>query len=384
MREPAGPEVRSALRSRNPSPPRSSGWRWRVFLYYRYHKEKLLRLLKVVIPSCCLILAACAANKTSATHPDDYVEVDNPFMTMSKDAPATIWVPRSSVEGSAVPRAGELVKKGTEKVVQSIKQSPPQTPAQTPVAAPQPQQQTVVASAAQPPVVKTQPAAEVSRCPVKSRVALLEVGQGGLVRPLYENLQRAGIGLLIDPAQAAFLAQYSTIADQKGKGSFAKRLQQEYGANAAVFVTAPDGVAPGKAVSAEVYDAMGGGLLRRFDTVIPAYADKDPAARDAAVAAALATFTERIRETVALLPWYGRIIEVDGNRVYIAAGKEAGLQLGQVLTIYRSGKFIEGLGFAPGDKIGTLVVSGFVGPNGSFATIREGQGVHANDLVAVE
>ncbi len=346
-----------------------------------------MRLLKViVIPSCCLILAACAANKTSTAHPDDYVEIDNPFVTMSPDAPATIWVPRSSVEGSVVPRGGDLVKKGIQYATQSPSQeaqgAPAQMPVQAPAAPPKPQQ-TVVASAAQP-AVKAQPAAEASRCSVKSRVALLEVGQSGLARPLYEKLQRAGIGSLVDPAQAAFLAQYATINDQKGKASFAKRLQQEYGANAAVFVTAPDGVAPGKSISAEVYDAMGGGLLRRFDAVIPAYADKDPAARDAAVAAAVATFTERIRETVALLPWYGRIIEVDGTRVYIAAGKEAGLQVGQVLTVYRAGKFIEGLGFAPGDKVGTLVVGGFVGPNGSFATIRVGQGVQANDLVAVE
>jgi hypothetical protein len=201
---------------------------------------------------------------------------------------------------------------------------------------------------------------------------------------MYENLQHAVIGSVLDPAQTAFLAQYSTIVDQKGKEAFSRRLQQEYGANEAVFVTAPDGVAPGKAIHAEVYDAVGGGLLRRLDAVIPPYAEKDQAARDAAVAAAVATFTDKIREIVAFSPWYGRILQVDGNRVYLAAGKEAGLRIGQVLTVYRPGRFIEGLGFAPGEKVGTLVVNGFVGPNGSFGAIREGQGVQANDLVAVE
>jgi hypothetical protein len=340
----------------------------------------LLRLLKVVVIAiCCLSLAACAANKTATTHSKDYVEVDNPFMTMSPNAPATVWVPRGSVE-SGVPRGGEALKKGTEKVVQSISPSPQQGGAA---------QKTATAAAMLPPAPAAQQTAFVapaaaSPIPVKIRVALLELGQNGLSRPIYENLQHAAIGALLDPAQTAFLAQYSTISDQKGKGAFAKRMQQEYGANVVVFAAAPDGVTPGKAINAEVYDALGGGLLRRFDAVIPPYADKDSAARDTAVAAALATFTGKIRDIVAVLPWYGRILELDGNRAYIAAGKEAGLRIGQVLTVYRSGKFIEGLGFAPGEKVGTLVVNGFVGSNGSFGVIREGQGIQSTDLVAVE
>ena len=45
---------------------------------------------------------------------------------------------------------------------------------------------------------------------------------------------------------------------------------------------------------------------------------------------------------------------------------------------------MKGLGFAPGDQVGTLTVQGFVGPNGSFGVIREGQGIKATDIVSVE
>jgi hypothetical protein len=45
---------------------------------------------------------------------------------------------------------------------------------------------------------------------------------------------------------------------------------------------------------------------------------------------------------------------------------------------------MKGLGYAPGELIGKLAIQGFVGPNGSFGLITEGQGVQATDLVSVE
>lgn len=340
----------------------------------------MLRLHKVIAFSTCLLLAACAGNRPATTpNPNDYVEIDNPYQTMSKDAPATIWVPRSSVEGAFVPRAGEVMKAGTEKIMQSGKQPSPQAQQGVPE-----RQQTASAARAPSPPASRVAAAEEVVPPVKSRIALLEFGQNGLVPPLYEDLRHAAAGVLLDPAQVAFLAQYATIANQAEKGAFAKRLQQDYGANVVMYVTAPEGIVAGKTITCEVYDAMGGGLLRKLDAAIPPFAATDQTARDAAVAKALAGLTEKVRDLVALLPWYGRITAVEGNRAYIAAGREVGLRVGQVLKVYHDGKFVEGLGFAPGEQIGTLVVGGFVGPNGSFGVIKDGQGVRAADVVSVE
>jgi hypothetical protein len=75
---------------------------------------------------------------------------------------------------------------------------------------------------------------------------------------------------------------------------------------------------------------------------------------------------------------------VNGNRAYITAGKEAGLKSGQALKVYRSGKFMKGLGFAPGSKIGVLEVDGFVGPNAAFCAIKDGQGIEASDVVSAD
>ena len=353
--------------------------------------ESHLRLLKPFIFSASLILAACAFNRTADEHPTDYVEIDNPGQTMSPDAPAKIWVPRSYVE-SGVPRGGEIVKKGTEKVVQSFRGTPNQAqagvpgqqqapssaapflpvPASTEVSA---QSLTVNRQAA---ALNPQPfagratAAVESASTIKNRIALLEIGQNGLVQTLYEHMRYIPIWNMLEPEQTAILSHNSTFFNEEEKAAFARRLQQEYGVNAAIYISAPEGVAAGKPVYAEVYDTMAGGQLRRFDATIAPNAGTDQSDK-AAAEAALGTFTGKIRELVALLPWYGRITAVEGNRAYIAAGKESGLRIGQVLKIYHSGKFMKGLGFAPGEQVGTLQVQGFVGPNGSFGIIREGQ-----------
>jgi hypothetical protein len=192
------------------------------------------------------------------------------------------------------------------------------------------------------------------------------------------------MGGLLDPTQTALLAQYATITNEAEKAAFATRLQQDYGANTLIYLSAPDGVASGKTIFAEFYDTMGGGLVRKFDAVLPMSLGSEESDRKAAIAAIMTTFTEKIKELAALLPWYGRITAVEGRRAYIAAGKEAGISVGQILKIYHNGKFVQGLGYAPGERVGTMVVEGFVGPNGSFGTIQEGQGAQAADVVAVE
>jgi hypothetical protein len=351
-------------------------------------------LNKAIVLAASLILASCAGNRAATDHPADYVEIDNPGFTMSPDAPAKIWVPRSYVE-SGVPRGSEVLKKGTEKVVQSFRGSPKQeqpgisqvqpAPSATAPFMPVPASQQTAATAVSAPsaMMNRQAAATEPASAVKNRIALLEIGKNDLVPRLYENMRYSPIWNILDPEQIALLAQNSTFANEEEKAAFARRLQQEYGVNAVIYISAPEGVASGKPVYAEVYDAMAGGQLRRFDGTISPSAGADQSDRGSAETA-LVAFTGKIKELVALLPWYGRIIDVDGNRAYIAAGRETGLRISQVLKIYQNGKFMKGLGFAPGEQVGTLSVQGFVGPNGSFGLIREGQGIKATDIVSIE
>lgn len=69
-----------------------------------------------------LWLTGCAAGNVTvdAGKNDKYVEISNPAYTMSPGAPATIWVPRESVENGPL-RGGAMVRQGVAKVVREIK-----------------------------------------------------------------------------------------------------------------------------------------------------------------------------------------------------------------------------------------------------------------------
>jgi hypothetical protein len=322
-----------------------------------------LRYIAVLLCISFIFIAGCAGTKSVSTPNQEYVEIDNPAYTMSPDAPPTIWVPRSYVE-SGVPRGSELVKKGYEAAKTGLLGSP----------APQ-ENQAAVAPA--PMSVKAAPA-------VKNRIAVLEVGKNGLAAELDKDLKKTGSVILVEPSQIALLGRYASVATDPEKRAFAVRLQEDYGANLLVIVTAPDGISPGKSVKAELYYCLGGDLVKTFEDALPQYSEADRTAKEPAVAGAVEKLVRQINEEVSLLPWYGKVVAVEDGRIYINAGKEAGIRLGQMLKVYRGGKVVKGLGFAPGKTLGVVRIEGYVGTNGSFGNVTEGGGIQVSDLVSVE
>jgi hypothetical protein len=321
-----------------------------------------LRITVVLLCLSFIFIAGCAGTKSVAPPSQEYVEIDNPAYTMSPNAPPTIWVPRSYVE-SGVPRGSELVKKGYEAAKSGLISSQP--PQEKQAAAPVPLSVKAATS-------------------VKNRIAVLEVGKNGLGPELDEHLKKTGSVILIEPSQIALLGRYATIATMPERKTFAIRLQEDYGANLLVLVDAPDGIFPGKTVKAELYDCMGGDLVKTLDATLPQYSEGNRTARDSAVSKTLAELVRQVDEVLELLPWYGKVMAVDGGRVYINAGKEAGIRLGQMMKVYQGGKVVKGLGFAPGKTVGVIRISGYVGTNGSYGTVAEGGGIQVSDLVSVE
>jgi hypothetical protein len=311
-----------------------------------------------------ITLAGCAGNQKAVSSPAEYVEIDNPGFTLSPGAPATIWVPRSYVE-SGVPRGGELVEKGIE----SIRGNSAGSGAQ-----PQAQQQT----AAVPPVPVQQKTAFVPV--VKSRILVVEVGKGSLLPSFSEALKKVSAGIVVDPAQASVIARYASVGSQAERSSLAVKLQEDFGVNLVLYLAAPEGVVPGKPLSVEVFEAHGGSLVKRFDATVPATSASDTAA----ISAIMQKLALDVRETAALMPWYGKVVSVDDSRVYINAGKESGLAIGRALNIYRAGKVVGKLGFAPGQRIGLLEVTGYVGTDGAFGIVKQGAKAQAGDLVGIE
>lgn len=313
-----------------------------------------------------LSLTACAGNRAliDKNSPAEYVEISNPGFTMSPGAPATIWVPKSSVDNGP-PRGSEAVKMAYESVRNS------QTGAVSP-------QNTVTAPVAAPAVTVS---AQSISAGMRNRVAVLETGQNQLAIPFKEKLRILPLSpvIAIAPEMAA-----ERLLSRDERAAYAVKAWQDLGVNVSLFVSAPDGLASGRYLSVEMYDGMGAGLISKVEAVIPTFDAKDSAGLSSAVASSIALLAERTRDAIALLPWYARIVAVEGGKIYINAGHEAGINMGQRLNVLRGGKVVQGLGFAPGSVVGVLEVSGFVGSNGATATVKDGVQVYPTDITAVQ
>ena len=279
-----------------------------------------MRLHRCLLFCLTLSLTACAGNRAASDKnpPTEYVEISNPGFTMSRDAPATIWVPKSSVENGP-PRGGEAIKMAYESVKNS--QTNASAPQNTPPAV------TTAAGAAQP-----------AAAGMRTRVAVVETGHNQLAIPFNEKLRALPGSPVIAIAPEAAADKLQSRAE---RAAYAAKAWQDSGVNLSLFVSAPDGLISGRHLSAEIYDGLGSGLTSKVDAVIPAHDPKDTTALNLAITAALSQLAEKARDSIALLPWYAKIAAIEGNRIYLNAGHEAGINMGQRLNVYRGGKVVE-------------------------------------------
>lgn len=107
-----------------------------------------------------------------------------------------------------------------------------------------------------------------------------------------------------------------------------------------------------------------------------------------ALRSAIVKFIDNIVQSMNASEWSGRIAQVDGNTIYINAGKQVGLSINDKLDVFRPGKEIIdpvtglSMGFTQ-SKIGQLVVTGFFGENGSTAQPAIGSNFQINDIVRI-
>lgn len=96
-----------------------------------------------------------------------------------------------------------------------------------------------------------------------------------------------------------------------------------------------------------------------------------------ALRAAIVKFTDNIVSQVNKKPWSCRVAAVRDGRIYLNAGLEAGVQVGQKLKVFSQGAEIKDpdtgllLGFEE-TELGTLKISSFFGDNGSIADVVSG------------
>jgi hypothetical protein len=76
------------------------------------------------------------------------------------------------------------------------------------------------------------------------------------------------------------------------------------------------------------------------------------------------------------MDWFCRIAKVEGEEVYMNAGRLTGLQVGDVMEVFRPGESGE-----PGEVKGKIRISGFFGIDASMGRLIQGKNPNVNDIL---
>ncbi len=143
----------------------------------------------------------------------------------------------------------------------------------------------------------------------------------------------------------------------------------------------------------QLFAANGKGEFRKESGGLLGFGSKsshDTSLKDGALRDALGKAMNDITSQLTSSMWSGRIAQVKGSMVYINAGEQTGLQVGDALVVQELGEEIidpqtgVSLGRAPGVMRGELRITGFFGKDGSVASVVSGSNFKANDLVKLK
>ncbi len=308
------------------------------------NKQLLQRGVLTMLLISCLVVSGCNRARVPL-NTDDYVEIDNPILDGNPAENTKIWVPKSSL-AKGVPRGRDLAQKGYDAV--AGKEST---------------------------IIGTRLSAE----------------QGEQIRHRLQIVAESGSSLdkhLIDLLRSSFTIRPSgrpapAAPSDPDKQAYIVALAAQPGSGPIIFVSSPEGIKPGAFIKAELFDSRGPVLLRSLTVKIP-LPEKDETQEEAAQRA-LSGLAGALNELLNRLPWYGRVVAVKGDRVYLDSGAESGLKAGQKIRIYRGGEVVPGVGFAPGERIAAgIAITDLVGPDGSCTAFAEAAKVLPGDYVELE
>lgn len=140
----------------------------------------------------------------------------------------------------------------------------------------------------------------------------------------------------------------------------------------------------------EIYSAVKKATLESETTNVGGSGEslaEDPILVRDGVRKAFVTTVPGIVKAVEKLSWEGRVALVNGDRIYVNAGRISGIQVGDVLKIVEDGDEVfdpetgSFLGKAPGRMKGTVEVVSYFGKDGAIAVIHSGSGFKENDRV---
>ena len=143
----------------------------------------------------------------------------------------------------------------------------------------------------------------------------------------------------------------------------------------------------------QLFASHGKGEFRKESGGLLGFGSKssaDTSLKDGALRDALGKAMNKILTQLTGDLWSGRIADVKGTNIFINAGKQTGLNVGDILIAQELGEEIIdpqtgiSLGRMPGEMRGQLKITGFFGSNGSVASAVSGQNFSKNDLVKLQ
>ncbi len=145
-------------------------------------------------------------------------------------------------------------------------------------------------------------------------------------------------------------------------------------------------------VEIRLIDAATGNLLKTFIGRSPIFGTKESGegSRGKAVMKAIDLSLEDILDgffrQLDYLDWMTTIAKVEGENIFINAGKLSGLRIGDILEIYEPGKEIIhpvtkiSLGWTTGQLKGTVRISELFGVDAAIGKVVQGSGISPNDV----
>ncbi|MBL7664962.1 MAG: hypothetical protein JNM93_07490 [Bacteriovoracaceae bacterium] len=105
------------------------------------------------------------------------------------------------------------------------------------------------------------------------------------------------------------------------------------------------------------------------------------------VRVAVRRFISKVVEVGDKMDWTGRVAKILSNKIYLNAGRESGINIGDILKVITEGTEIYDpetgalIGMSKGHVKGTLEVVDFFGPDGAIAILHSGGTVTEGDFV---
>ena len=140
-------------------------------------------------------------------------------------------------------------------------------------------------------------------------------------------------------------------------------------------------------------DASTGNLLKTFIGRSPIFGTKETGenSKNKAVLKAIELSLDDIFDgflrQLDLLEWTTTVAKVDGNSLYLNAGKSSGLRIGDTLEVFEPGKEIIhpttkfSLGWTTGQLKGVITISDLFGVDAAVGKVVQGQGFSPDDVV---